>query len=352
MSQSKPIRIGVIGAGTNTKAKHLPLLQEIEGVTVHGVVNRSEASSTAVAGEFGIQRIYTSWEEAVDDPNTDAIVIGTWPYLHCPITLRSFNNGKHVLTEARMAMNASEAQDMLSTSNQHPHLVAQVVPSPITLGVDQTIKHLLKSGAIGSLLTIECRHGGDFLAPDAPLHWRQDITKSGLNIMAMGIYYEAIMRWVGPATKITARGKIFTKTRINEKGESHSIQVPEHVDVLADLASGAQLHLQESSTTPLRSEEEGIRITGSDGVLLFRGGILLIAKRGDSQFHPLPLSSDRVGSWRVEEEFIGAIRRQEPITHTTFEDGLRYMEFTEAVHRSMREEKSIGLPLDTIGPSK
>lgn len=352
MSQTKPIRIGVIGAGTNTKAKHLPLLQKIEGVTVRGVVNRSEASSTAVADEFGIQRIYPSWEEAVDDPDTDAIVIGTWPYLHCPITLRSLKNGKHVLTEARMAMNASEAQDMLSTSNQYPHLVAQVVPSPITLGVDQTIKHLLKSGTLGSLLTIECRHGGDFLAPDAPLHWRQDITKSGLNIMAMGIYYEAIMRWVGPATKVTARGKIFTKTRTNEKGESHSIQVPEHIDVLADFASGAQLHLQESTITPLRSAEEGIRITGSDGILLFRGGILSIAKRGDSQFRPLTLSPDRVGSWRVEEEFIRAIRGQEPITHTTFEDGLRYMEFTEAVHHSMKEEKAIALPLGTNAAPK
>jgi predicted dehydrogenase len=346
MPQSKPIRIGVIGAGTNTKAKHLPLLQEIEGVSVHGVVNRSDASSTAVADEFGIQRIYSSWEEATDDPETDAIVIGTWPYLHCPITLRSLKNGKHVLTEARMAVNASEAREMLSTSEQYPHLVAQVVPSPITLGVDQTIKHVLESGTIGSLLTIECRHGGDFQTSGTTLHWRQDITKSGLNIMAMGIYYEAIMRWVGPATKVIAKGKIFTKTRTDEKGKPHSIQVPEHIDVLADIASGAQLHLQESSITPLRSEEEGIRITGSDGVLLFRRGILSMAKRGDSRFSPLTLSPNRVGSWRVEKEFIRAIRGQEPITHTTFEDGLRYMEFTEAVHRSMKEEKAISLPLD------
>ena len=347
MPQTKPIRIGVIGAGTNTKAKHLPLLQRIEGVTVQGVVNRSDASSTAVANEFGIQQIYPSWKEAVDDPDTDAIVIGTWPYLHCPITLRALKNGKHVLTEARMAMNASEAREMLSTSVQHPHLVAQVVPSPITLGVDQTIKHLLESGTIGPLLTIECRHGGDFQATNAPLHWRQDIKKSGLNIMAMGIYYEAIMRWVGPATKVTARGKIFTKTRFDEKGEPHLIQVPEHIDVLADIASGAQLHLQESSITPLRSGEEGIRITGAEGILLFRGGILSIAKRGDSQFQPLTLSPDRVGTWRVEEEFIRAIRGQEQITHTTFENGLRYMEFTEAVHRSMKEDKTIALPFGT-----
>ena len=352
MSQTDPIRIGVVGAGTNTKAKHLPLLQQIDGINLHGVVNRTEASSRLVADEFGFHRIYGSWEEAVDDPDTDAIVIGTWPYLHCPITLRSLERGKHVLTEARMAMNATEAQTMLSASKTYPDLIAQVVPSPITLAVDQTIKHHLEAGSIGSLLTIECRHGGHFHDPEAPLHWRQDKTKSGLNIMTMGIYYEAIMRWVGPATSVAAKGKIFTQTRKDETGKTHSIRIPEHIDILADIGKGVQLHLQESSITPLREAEEGIRLTGSDGVLLLRDGILSMAKRGDSTFQPVTLSPSRVGRWRVEEEFIQAIRGQEKITHTTFEDGLRYMEFTEAVHQSMIEERTISLPLETTLPQE
>jgi predicted dehydrogenase len=37
----------------------------------------------------------------------------------------------------------------------------------------------------------------------------------------------------------------------------------------------------------------------------------------------------------VEEEFIGAIRGTEPVKLTTFADGVKYMEFTEAVARSL-----------------
>jgi hypothetical protein len=33
------------------------------------------------------------------------------------------------------------------------------------------------------------------------------------------------------------------------------------------------------------------------------------------------------------------------VTRTTFEDGVRYMEFTEAVLRSAQSGQSIGLPL-------
>ena len=36
----------------------------------------------------------------------------------------------------------------------------------------------------------------------------------------------------------------------------------------------------------------------------------------------------------MEEEFVNAIRGREKIARTTFEDGVRYMEFTDAVTRS------------------
>ena len=61
----------------------------------------------------------------------------------------------------------------------------------------------------------------------------------------------------------------------------------------------------------------------------------------DKGFHEVPIPPKEAGSWRVEEEFIGAIRGENPIELTTFETGLKYMQFTEAVARSMREERSV-----------
>ena len=47
----------------------------------------------------------------------------------------------------------------------------------------------------------------------------------------------------------------------------------------------------------------------------------------------------------MEEEFISAIRGNEKVTYTSFEDGVRYMEFTEAVARSAQSGKMVRLPL-------
>ncbi|MEO8496023.1 MAG: hypothetical protein ABI614_13200 [Planctomycetota bacterium] len=48
----------------------------------------------------------------------------------------------------------------------------------------------------------------------------------------------------------------------------------------------------------------------------------------------IEIPSDRTGGWRVEEEFINAIRGIEKVQFTDFATGVRYMEFTEAVARS------------------
>jgi hypothetical protein len=47
----------------------------------------------------------------------------------------------------------------------------------------------------------------------------------------------------------------------------------------------------------------------------------------------------------VEEEFINAIRGIEPVTHTSFFDGVKYMEFTDAVTMSAQTGQKVQLPL-------
>ena len=277
-------------------------------------------------------------------PDTNAIVIGTWPYLHCQATLAALAAGKHVLCEARMAMNATEAWEMYDTAQANPHLVVQIVPSPMTLRVDATLKRLLAEGYLGDLLAIEVRVGGEFLDAAAPLHWRQDFDLSGFNIMSMGIWYEAVLRWVGEATRVQAMGKIFTRMRTDESGTLRTVRVPEHVDVLADMACGAQLHMQVSSVTGLAGAPEAF-LFGSEGTLRFADNKLYGGKRGDAGLDEIPIPAEEAGGWRVEEEFVSAIRGLEKITHTTPLTGVKYMEFTEAVTRSMQTGQAISLPL-------
>jgi predicted dehydrogenase len=264
--------------------------------------------------------------------------------MHARLTLAALNADKHVMCEARMAMNATEAHEMLSASQTNPHLVAQIVPSPMTLGVDKTIKRLLAEGYLGDVLAIEGRVGGTFIDTEGPMHWRQDFNLSGYNTMTMGIWYEAIMRWVGHATRVTAFAKTFVKMRRSEEGDLKAVRVPEHIDVLADMVCGAQLHLQVSSVAGLVGAPE-IYIFGSKGTLRFHQNKLYGGQRNDKALSEITIPANEQGGWRVEEEFVNAIRGKEVITHTSFEDGVKYMEFTEAALRSAADGIAINLPL-------
>lgn len=337
------LRVGVIGAGANTRTKHIPGLQAIDGVEVVKVRNRTQESGQRVADELGIPEVVTDWRDVIYDTTLDAVVIGTWPYMHKMLTIAALEADKHVMCEARMAMNASEARAMYEASRQRPHLIAQIVPSPFSLRVDRTIQRLLAEGWLGDVLAVEIRAGNDFAEPNgAPLHWRHDKDLSGLNIMSMGIWYEALMRWVGVAQRVTATGKTFTPTRKDSAGRLREVRIPDHIDILADLACGAQAHIQVSSVTGLAGPPSAT-LYGREGTLSFVENKLYGGRRGESDLSEIDIPASEAGAWRVEAEFVNAIRGQETITHTDFLTGVKYMEFTEAVNVSLAEGRSVAL---------
>ncbi|MBH74714.1 MAG: hypothetical protein CL896_02840 [Dehalococcoidia bacterium] len=343
---SEKIRIGFVGAGANTTSRHIPGFQAIEGVELVSVSNRTYESGQRVADQFGMPTVYDNWVDLVDADDTDAICIGTWPYMHCPITLAALDNGKHVLTEARMAMNATEASAMLEASLLDPDLITQIVPAPHTLSVDKTIKELIAEGYLGDILSVDLLVQDGFIDFESELHWRNNRDLSGFNMMQMGIWYEAMMRWLGPASGVTAVTSTNVKSRNNENGDRQIITIPDHAEIICEMASGPIVHMRFSQVTGL-APADSVWFFGTEGTLKLDASNMALygGKRGDQNLSEIQIAPEKKGDWRVEEEFISAIRGQEQITHTSFEDGLRYMEFTEAVARSAQLRDMVRLPL-------
>jgi predicted dehydrogenase len=342
------VRIGIVGAGANTRGRHIPELQRLPGVEIVSVANRSRASSEHVAADFGIPTVYDHWEDLVSADDTDAIVIGTWPYLHHAVTLAALKAGKHVLCEARMAMNLQEASQMLHAAQARPDLITQLVPAPMSLGVDNTLIRLLQEGYIGDLLAVEARASGTSFADwDSPLHWRQNRALSGNNILTMGIWYETLLRWIGHATHVFAHGKTVVSERLDPTtGQLAPVSIPDHLDIVTRYPNDVLAHFQFSAITGL-GPESAVWLFGSEGTLQFspETETLLGGKRGEKSLAPIPIPEEERGGWRVEQEFINAIRGIEPVFRTRFEDGLRYMEFTEAVSLSLETGQKVAIPL-------
>ena len=69
------------------------------------------------------------------------------------------------------------------------------------------------------------------------------------------------------------------------------------------------------------------------------------AETDSSLIKEVHVPEEHMQHWRVEEEFVGAIRGHNKVTTTDFYAGVRYMEFTEAVTRSTQSGQTVKLPL-------
>ncbi len=330
------LRIGVIGAGANTRAKHLPGFKAIPGVEIVAVCNRTKESGEKVAREFDIPTVAPNWREIIEAPGIDAVCIGTWPNLHAKLAVAALRAGKHVLTEARMARNMAEAEMMIAESRLHPKLVAQIVPAPMSLPFDSTIAWMVQGGVLGPLREIVMTCANDAFADSSmPRSWRQDSALCGKNTLYLGIYYEMVLRWLGrDVAGVVADAAIFTKERKDADGVPGPTTIPESLTVLGNYADGARLigHFSGVDRTGARNE---IRISGSNGgVRLDLSRNELWMTKGKERERLVDVPPERRGSWRVEADFIDSIREGKPVKLTDFETGVRYMHFTDAVWES------------------
>jgi predicted dehydrogenase len=351
----RTLRIGLIGAGANTRTRHIPGLRSLPDVDIVAVCNRRPTSTRGVAAEFGIPRTFDTWQDLVADPDIDAVVIGAWPYLHCPATLAALESGKHVLTEARMSKSAEEAHRMLAASRRRPTLVTQIVPSPYGLKGHDVMTELLESGYLGELREVLVWSRSAALADSAaPLSWRQDAGLSGFNMLNLGILHETLLRWVPPPMRVLAQVHAFIPTRIDpESGVRRAVETPDSVQVLAVLENGARAVYHLSAVTPF-GQGMGIQLHGTRGVLHYdlatdriwgasaRGGAKSVAV---GELQEIAIPAEKAREWRVEADFVDAIRGGTPIRLTDFATGVAYMEFTEAVARSAQGNVALELPL-------
>lgn len=341
------LRVGIVGLGANTRARHVPGLRACEAVEIVAVVNRRLESTRACAAEFGIPRTYTTWQELVADPQIDAVVIGTWPYLHHDITLAALERGKHVLCEARMARNLAEARAMLEASRKRPELVAQIVPSPFGLRLRWLVERLLAEGYLGELREVVVLCTTDqFADANTPLHWRQVAEYSGLNMLALGILHETLIRWLPDPKRVTAQARVFTARRYDpERGGAWPVETPDCVHVLAEFPSGA-VGLYHASGVARGGPGFQIHLYGSQGTLkclLGQQEQLLGMRAGQAELREIPVPPELEYGWRVEAEFVDAIRGRGCVQHTDFATGVRYMAFTEAVARSVQQGRGVDL---------
>ncbi|MCE0483310.1 MAG: Gfo/Idh/MocA family oxidoreductase [Methylacidiphilales bacterium] len=337
----KKWRIGIVGAGGIVRQRHLPGLQALPNVQIAAVCNARVETAKKVADEFNIPEVLDDWADLLVRRDLDIIWIGTPPHLHAPITISALEAGKHVFCQARMAMNLREGREMLSAAQGRPHLVTMLCPPPHGMRGGKFIQKLLRDGYAGELWHFRLNaFNGVFSDPLAPAHWRQRTELSGLNVLTVGIYAEVIQRWLGLPRRLHAQMKVSVPKR-----HGYTVHIPDLVQVFGQWPNGLAGSLEWSGVAQF-APDETLTLYGRDGTLVynFTQDKIFGARRGEKELSELVIPPEFETAWTVEKDFIDAVvtgGHPEP----SFETGVQYLEFTEAVHLSARGGHAVELPL-------
>jgi predicted dehydrogenase len=155
----KTYNLGIIGAGMYGKVliRHL---QTDERASIIWVNSASEATTKSAAEEFGIGKWTLDYQEVLADPEVDAVVIATPPYLHAEQLTAALEAGKHVLLEKPLAESMSSVRQMVVAVEQAPDLIvleASCRHTRLTRKF-QFIKSLIDSGRLGEIYHVHHNH--------------------------------------------------------------------------------------------------------------------------------------------------------------------------------------------------
>jgi predicted dehydrogenase len=344
------LRVGFVGAGSICRTRHVPGLKQVPGVEFEVVANRSKASSEAAAQEYGIKRTAETWREVVEDPNVDIVWIGTHPNMHREITIAALDAGKHVFTQARMAMDYADAKKMWERASKSDKTTNICAP-PHYLRGDRVVRRMLNEGFVGKPLNVVVQSFSDSYAdPQAPRHWRQEGAVSGYNTLDVGMMIEVMQRWLGYATRVTAMDKYVYPQRMSDDGKDQvQVERPDTLSVIADLENGALATLLFSGVARGAKDANRFEIYGSAGTIRYLAGSdTILAGKAGEDLREVQISPDEARPWSVEADFIKAVREGRRTVEPSFWDGLKYMEMTEAIFRSAQTGQTVSLPFDEL----
>src|SRR5262245_23764660 len=249
------MRWGILGTGKIARILAHALAESRDGALV-AVASRSAERAAAFATEFSVPHHHADYEDLIRDGDVDLVYVATHHPLHREWAIRAAEAGKHVLCEKPMAVNHSDAAQIVDAARRNGVLLLEAFAyrcHPQTHRLTQ----LLSEGVIGEVRMIDAVFGYDAgPQPDSYLMVR---ALAGGSILDVGCYTTSLAHLVVATTsgaQTVETVDVAGAAHIGKTGVDHSAAATLVFErgVLARVACSIQANL-----------ESAVRIYGSEG---------------------------------------------------------------------------------------
>ncbi|MDQ2998625.1 MAG: Gfo/Idh/MocA family oxidoreductase [Chloroflexota bacterium] len=289
MNSSDTIRIGIIGCGSVMEA-YMGTIERLayrKQAQVVAACDLREQRRAIMRTTYGVQRVTDRYQEIVEAPDIDLVLILTSMNEHGPITRAALAAGKHVLVEKPMSTSLEEAAELVALARTSKGLLL-CAPHVLLSPTYQAIAEHVARGDIGKVCNARARYG--WSGPD----WGTWFWKKGAGpIFDLGVYnVVSLTGWLGPVKRVMAMTGIAVPDRVVE-GQKVDVEVEDNAQILLDFG-GSVFASVITGYTMQRYRSPAIELYGSDGVIQMLGD--------DWDPNGYELWRNSAGTWQVYEE--------------------------------------------------
>jgi len=347
------LKVAIIGAGSIAEMGHLPYYQKHPQVELVTVVDKNLKRAQYMQEKYSIPKIYSSFEEMVDDIKVDAVSICTPNVDHFPVAWEALNRGIHILVEKPLTNTYEEALKLQKIALEKK-CIAMV---GMTHRFRSDVKALRKYVETGKLCDIYYAKAKILRRRGTPRGWFTDKGRSrGGALMDIGVHALDLAWWLaGRPLPLSVTGHLvkgigpystnFThvwRSAIDKDENLGKFDVEDFATAFIRFENDLVIHL-EVSWAINGPEDEGLKVElyGTEGGLTLEPLAFYCEK--DNMFNEIKLIVNKNNPFEEEiNHFVDSILKG-TVPNSSIEEGAEIVKMLEAIVKSSELKKEIKL---------
>jgi predicted dehydrogenase len=322
MSDTTPVRFGIVGAGAIAQA-YVQAFGQSERVLLCAAADSRIEAAEALA-EANDCAAFHSADQMIDEMDLDAVIVCTPPNTHRDICCMLLARGIHVLCEKPLSVDSTTAREMIDVAAQNN--VVFTMASKFRYVADVTLaKAIVESGLIGEVVLFENVFTGHV---DMSQRWNSDPSVSGGGVLIdNGTHSVDITRYfLGSLSEV----------QVMEGNRIQDLPVEDTVRMFVRSDQGV-LGSIDLSWSVNKEQPYFIAIYGSAGTLLVGWQKSKYRRSCDSNWNVFGSGYDKVDAFKRQlENFAGTIQGRESLLVTP-DDAIASVGVIEAAYRAMQQ---------------
>lgn len=266
MAGQGPLNVAIVGCGNISGPYARSMATHPDRIKLLGAFDLNVEAAKKLVAEHG-GKVYPTLDDALRDPQVEAIVNLTIHQAHYDIIKKALEAGKHVHTEKPLTLNVAQAHELVALAKARK---LRLSAAPITfLGEgQQTAWKAIREGKLGTVRVAYAEMNWGRLES-----WHPNPSPFyEVGAMAdVGVYPLTFITTIfGAAKRVTAAGGVLWPTRTTKSGSTFEIkETPDWACVCVEFVSGPMLRLT-SSFYVGPTKQHGVEFHG-DAASLYLG---------------------------------------------------------------------------------